>query len=709
MRTRSSGMLTIAAIICLLLVTKSWAAGPPPPPAPATLWNFLGIPQSIHKVQDARINRNGDNPDRERTPALKQIADPANLDSPSPAIKMAAKIKADQDSAPQKIKAIKYLATVGCGCYPGVKDALLASLDDCTEEVRYEAAVAFCRAAGNPCKNCEKNGCCDATVMNKLHDMAYGQDNKCCYKEASERVRAAATNALNACHRMHPQGAQPSPAPQEGKKELPQEPLLPKAAPKEVPLDLPPEAPMPAPPQDPKTSSGSATGSVSVIGVGFTHGSSAAADNSQVGPATIVAAGYRGPACQQPDCGPGAYVPPGSRPATGAQSPATGQEAGAQSQGSAAEAGTQPSGVGAAGEAAPSLNALAGNFGAAPGPLSAAPNMIGDFCSSGGNIILLQRSVNSDFGFVVSGSPSIAIAGGDRVFKFAENDNPIPRDRVFFDYNHYVNAITDARSNSGNLDRFTLGVEKTFFDELCSIELRLPMVGGLAATQSLEAGAGLMGTDLGNVPLVFKTTLRKWDRAVLAAGVAVTLPTAQDARLVDASGLEQVRLQNDAVHIGPMLGFFWAPDDRWFVQGIAQADFDTRGNDVYMQTGNGLAQIGTLQDQSLLFMDLAIGRWVYRNPDAKWITGVAPTMELHYTTTMQDAKLVTGSATTRGGENQVIVGCLENRSDVLNLTGGIHFLIGSKSNLTVAGVVPLRNEDNRSFDAEFLVQFNRYF
>jgi hypothetical protein len=69
---------------------------------------------------------------------VKPLADPANLNSDNPAIKAAAEIKTEEDLAPQKIKAIRYLSTIACGCYPQVRPALLAALDDCTEEVRYE-------------------------------------------------------------------------------------------------------------------------------------------------------------------------------------------------------------------------------------------------------------------------------------------------------------------------------------------------------------------------------------------------------------------------------------------------------------------------------------------------------------------------------------------------------------------------------------------
>ena len=185
------------------------AQAPAPPPVPAapppTIWNSLGIPQGVHKIQDALINPLGNHPKLERKPALKQIADPANQESPNPAIKAAAKAKADADLAPQKIKAIKYLGTVCCGCAKNkdeVKEALVAALDDCTEEVRYEAALALCHCAGNPCTTCNGGSCCDAKVMNKLLKVSEGKDAQGCWLEPSARVRAAAANALGACQQV---------------------------------------------------------------------------------------------------------------------------------------------------------------------------------------------------------------------------------------------------------------------------------------------------------------------------------------------------------------------------------------------------------------------------------------------------------------------------------------------------------------------------
>jgi hypothetical protein len=238
-------------------------AGPAPgaeaAAGPTTIWNALGIPQGVRKIRDANVNRRGNRPNWERKPPLKRIADPANLESENPAIKAAAKIKTDQDLREQKVKAIKYLADIGCGCYPGVAEALMAALAECDEEIRYQAAIALCEAAGNHCDKCEKNSCCNAAVMSKLHEMAYEQDDKGCYKEASARVRAAATNALNACRRMFPEAPpqevelpQEIELPQEGR-ELPQPGV---EAPTPAPLNpgLPPELPgSPGQPAEPGT------------------------------------------------------------------------------------------------------------------------------------------------------------------------------------------------------------------------------------------------------------------------------------------------------------------------------------------------------------------------------------------------------------------------------------------------------------------------
>ena len=176
---------------------------PPPPPPSPTLWSFLGIPQAFYKINAQLLNRRGNMPRLEKKPPLKAIADVANLKSDVPAIKAAAEIKQAEDLKPQKIKAIKYLATIGCGCYDKdgkVTKALLAAMEDCTEEVRLEAVRAISVAAsGEQCVHCKQRSCCSETVVAQLSKMAYERDDMGCFVEASERVREAAIEALGVC------------------------------------------------------------------------------------------------------------------------------------------------------------------------------------------------------------------------------------------------------------------------------------------------------------------------------------------------------------------------------------------------------------------------------------------------------------------------------------------------------------------------------
>ena len=140
-------------------------------------------------------------PGLEAKPELLAITDPANMseDAP-PAVQAAADIKSQEDQAAQKIKAIRYLATIGCGgCYPDVEDALIAAMDDCTEEVRYEAVLAVRKTTGVRCCYCSCDACCTEKVQNKLRDLANGQPCPCCQGEQSARSRRQARLALAAC------------------------------------------------------------------------------------------------------------------------------------------------------------------------------------------------------------------------------------------------------------------------------------------------------------------------------------------------------------------------------------------------------------------------------------------------------------------------------------------------------------------------------
>jgi hypothetical protein len=78
--------------------------------------------------------------------------------------------------------------------------------------------------------------------------------------------------------------------------------------------------------------------------------------------------------------------------------------------------------------------------------------------------------------------------------------------------------------------------------------------------------------------------------------------------------------------------------------------------------------------------------------------------ELNYTSTLQDSDSVQDDL----GFQTTTVQNFANRSDHLNLTVGGNLLVGSSS-LRFGFVQPLRDGDDKLFDHEFNVQFNRMF
>ncbi len=502
--------------------------------------------------------------------------------------------------------------------------------------------------------------------MTKLEEMAHGQDEKGCFKEPSPRVRQAAENALHACRQVIPPSPTPAAPETEPKKELPIQPA--------------PES-LPNPPEKPAATTG-VTSAVIVQPVsmaGF-----AEADDKESSPAGDEVAMVLRPFGRR--CPPGTVICP---------SPA---EEGKAAPGAATA-------EGAAEQAAPPTNALAGNYGAASGPASTAPNMIGDFFGGGARF----------FGAGPLGSvqnASVGIAGGDRRFKIVEGESPLPTDRVFFDYNSFQNALQDVQNQSRNLDRFTFGVEKTFRDGLWSVELRAPLSGDYNSSQSLSPGASLSDTEFGDLSMAVKRFLIRREHFKVSAGLGIVFPTGQDWTVADSSGTIDIKVRNEAVHVQPFLGAAWEPNDRLFCLAFTQADFDTHGNTVLMRgvsTAPDLSPVGIFQEQSLLFLDLNIGYWIYRNDKATWLTGIAPAVELHYATTMQDEDLVSGPVGSIGAGNPQDGPVGAGRRDVLDLTGGLYFQLGRCSMLTVAAVAPLKTGVNREYDSEFIVQFNRKF
>jgi hypothetical protein len=152
-------------IVTFLLVPLLFGCTAPQTPV-VTLPQKLGIPQAFTTIRDARLNFRGNRPQREWKPPLKRISDPANLASELPGgapmpkpIQVAAKIKQAEDLSEQKIKGLKYLGMIGCGCYDkdgDIQAAFLEALQDCTPCVRL-AAIDALKITTDPSNRCSED------------------------------------------------------------------------------------------------------------------------------------------------------------------------------------------------------------------------------------------------------------------------------------------------------------------------------------------------------------------------------------------------------------------------------------------------------------------------------------------------------------------------------------------------------------------------
>ena len=227
----SYGQRTPLFTVGRALPTKVFPSSPSFPVVPyqvspdvVTIWQRLGIPQGAERIRafrDSRVNRDGLSPGKERKPPLLRLDHPAFLQEGSPELlKTAAKMKIDQDLAPQKIKALMYICQIGCSCYNKqfagkVEEAVIEGLKDCSLSVRKAALNVILSNAGSAC-SCEGqcHTCCSDGVLKVLEEIAYKQDKQGCFIEPNAEIRNMAAQALNACP---PRIVEPEPA--EEKKE----------------------------------------------------------------------------------------------------------------------------------------------------------------------------------------------------------------------------------------------------------------------------------------------------------------------------------------------------------------------------------------------------------------------------------------------------------------------------------------------------------
>jgi hypothetical protein len=136
-----------------------------------------------------------------------------------------------------------------------------------------------------------------------------------------------------------------------------------------------------------------------------------------------------------------------------------------------------------------------------------------------------------------------------------------------------------------------------------------------------------------------------------------------------------------------------------------QDDFATTGNRALVYTGfQGLEEAGYLNDTAFQYLDLEVGRWLYRSCSSmccERLRYVALTAEIHWNKSLQKGDFISTP-------DYYIVGNTAENVDIWDATIGLHVRL-CDTTISAAYVVPLNDGTDKPFDGEFRLIVNRWF
>lgn len=276
---------------------------------------------------------------------------------------------------------------------------------------------------------------------------------------------------------------------------------------------------------------------------------------------------------------------------------------------------------------------------------------------------------------------------------YFENGTPLPHDRVYFFYNHLGNV--QGLGESFDVNRYVLGVEKTFLCGRCSIEVRVPFAGTVNSDQTVGQALAVDHAEFGNVGLLFKAAVYRTPNMVATIGLGTSAPTASDTRLLVAN-TPVIAIENRTWLLQPLAGVAWAPTDRCYAEAGIQFDFDPFGNPVRAVNGTGgLARIGELNAQTYALVNAAAGYWVYQG-GTFLVSDVALQGELHWIRSCGSQDTVRTSS--------VAVSDVGGNFDSLTGTAGVIVRINQRADLSIGASFPLTGD--RLYDWSAVAQVN---
>ncbi len=272
-------------------------------------------------------------------------------------------------------------------------------------------------------------------------------------------------------------------------------------------------------------------------------------------------------------------------------------------------------------------------------------------------------------------------------YKIADQNNPIPQDRIYFDTSFFNSALASA--SPADVRRFAPGFEKKLHGGSCSIDLRFPMGLSINSTQ-YDGSFDTRNAEFGNACVTLKSLFATRENCIVSGGLGFLLPTANDVVL--RSGSKEIyRMDNRQVRVVPFLASLQRYGD-WVWQNWGQFDLGLNGNEVYFNSQFA----GDLKEQNYLYLDSSLSRWVYRN--VRTGIGWALTGEMHFNQTVGSSDVV------RLGNS--IAGDRTFDASILNTTFGSTFIVGQTA-FSTGYAAPLTND--RGFDGEVRIFVNRFF
>lgn len=379
--------------------------------------------------------------------------------------------------------------------------------------------------------------------------------------------------------------------------------------------------------------------------------------------------------------------------------------------------------------------------------LASVPFMIGD--TGAGTCFSLRGIVTVDVSH-----PSLTC----NRLNISENNTALPIDRFYYSYRHFNNASgihAFQYMEKYDYDRHMLGMERTFWDGMASVEVRTPIEERLNSNMltlisptdgvvDVLTGSKDREVGLGNISIVTKVLLMEREAFALSTGLGVTLPTARDVNYDigvrdtiifpiapgvtgDTVSTFTNTFENETVYLSPFMAWLWAPQSRWYHQGFLQVevaanpstlitdgggftDFYFEGNpigNVVFTTPNFMPTQTELFAQTLLRANLGVG---YRLGDLNgrgFIRNVRALGEMHYTTTLQRGKLSEIAIEELGVgayfSQTAAAGNANPRADILNAALGLSGEVG-RFVVTNGFVAPLRTGHDRGYDFEYNLQ-----